>query len=137
MLVLSVFVVSESLDIPLLERRDVSLEYPINKSVDSDFVKDKMMVFDGLDYEVVGDKIILNKKDVFQDCEIPLIQEQDCLEFDKDNNCVKWTDYDKDYFIEQAIKKQLEFIAGVNVERQAKSNKVVSVKGKIGIKTKQ
>jgi hypothetical protein len=39
MLVLSVFVVSESLDIPLLKRMDVSLEYPVTKSVDSDFTK--------------------------------------------------------------------------------------------------
>ena len=136
---------------------NIELEYP-SIALGNELSRTEMIQFDELDYVVKGNTIILNKENDFKNKEIKVSFKQSCLNFVpsicKDINvpepkteyefieckdeilsvCLKWTNYSKIYFIEQAIQKELEFVQGV---QETRLNMIVDSKtdeGKILIK---
>jgi hypothetical protein len=87
----------------LLTTANVEITYPTTKDNNSFFTKTEMIDFDGVTYEVKGNTIILNKKGLFNNREIPLIQEQNCLEYKE--SC---KEYEK-ICIKQNYKEEIAF----------------------------
>jgi hypothetical protein len=113
--------------------KNVEITYPTTKSPTQPFTKLEMMDFNGISYEVRGNTIILNKKDLFQNREIVFSEEQVCLEW-KDENCLKWTNYTKEDFIQQRIKQEIEFVKSVQITRAGRTTRQVDTNGKVLIK---
>ena len=99
-----------------LSAKNVELIYPEAKSPTESFTRTQMLDFNDVKYEVKGDIIVLNKKDLFQNREVLLIQEQTCLTWtepicsiweerkpinclkrenpeDEKSACIEWEDY--------------------------------------------
>jgi len=68
--------------------KDVELVYEAIKSAGG-FSLDEMKDFNQIKYEVVGNKIILNKKGVFYNREVLLEEKQTCLDYNEPS-CIKW-----------------------------------------------
>ena len=58
---------------------------------------------------------------------------QTCLEYSTPT-CTKWTNYDLNYFVKQAIQKEIEFIKAVQIQRNTTIIKSNDMNGKVLIK---
>jgi hypothetical protein len=167
---------------------DLDIQYPAEKG-DNQYSKDDMLIFDGISYEVYGNKIILNKENVFQNREILFSLDQtcleysvpactgyeirapieckemgeketcniwvapaDCIEFDDkagvckkydaelkcnsygESTCSKYSTVDRNYIIQQAIKREIEFVKGVQDNRSNSFKDEKTDDGKVLIK---
>lgn len=111
---------------------NVEIDYPFS-SIKDELTTSDMFSFNNIDYEVVGNKIVLNKKDLFQNKEINIL-DQECLSWNDINGCVQWTNYSKQALIQKSIKEQIEFVQGVQKERLEKTIETKTDEGKILIK---
>jgi len=197
-----------------LTSKNVELTYPATKSPTETFTKTQMLDFNDVKYEIKENTIILNKKNLFQNREVKLIEEQTCLDYNRDctewsvaecleyaprptieclelqnpkqpldieknpclkwedwkrlgclefdekkgeclkwereadcltwseikclkfgeKYCVNWTKYTKDDFVQQAIKKEIEFVKGIQIARANRTPTDVNQSGKLVIK---
>jgi hypothetical protein len=192
----------------LTASQDIAITYNPIKLGDS-FTPTEMKDFNNIKYEVKGNTIILNKKDVFQNHEITFSTDQNCLNYSNINcikesepvclemevypepvclklenpedeksscidweapkgcidfdskigvcmkwekelsclkwetptcleystpTCTKWTNYDLNYFVKQAIQKEIEFVKGVQIQRSIATIRPTDMNGKVLIK---
>lgn len=71
---------------------NINLTYPTEKGAGT-FTKTEMMDFNNVKYEVRGNTIILNKKDLFQNREITFSETQTCLDYNEPT-CIEWNPQD-------------------------------------------
>jgi hypothetical protein len=79
--------------------KDIDITYPTIKDDVSNYTKPQMMNFNDVKYEVRGNTIILNKKNLFQNREVPLIEEQTCTTWNAETckefsqaECLSWSE---------------------------------------------
>ena len=125
--------------IPILTPTNIVIEYPVSDP-NGNLVKEDMDLFNGLQYEVFENHIVLNKPGVFKEKRIAFNPKQTCLEW-TDINCInysiidknslyesicleysisecnKWTSFTKLELIESTIKIELERIVAIQKNR--------------------
>lgn len=80
-----------------LTSKNVDITYPAIKDDVSTYTKPQMLDFNDVKYEVRGSTIILNKTNLFQNREVPLIEEQTCSTWNTETckeysptECLSW-----------------------------------------------
>lgn len=92
--------------IGIITTKDIDLTYPAI-SLDGNYTKTDMIDFDEIDYEVKGNTITLNKKDLFQNKRISFDEIQTCLE-QVPEECLKWGTTKETIQIDSNTKEDLE-----------------------------
>lgn len=110
--------------------KDVSITYPTTKTETSFSIND-MVKYDDIRYEVKGNIIVLNKEGLFQNRTITMPDLNYCASYDKNDVCTNWALRDKDTVIQEAIKKEIEFVQGVQAERALRTTNIVEQDGKV------